>query len=67
MSRKVYTMVVTGLVSYYVGQSFEIEAPNLEEARKKAEAEFEEWVGNKTVYCKLTDVRADYMEVAEYD
>jgi hypothetical protein len=67
MSRKVYTIEVSGLISHYAAGSFEVEAPDLSTAKEEAIAKFREMLDEKFGWYELEELKADYTEVAEYE
>lgn len=67
MSRKVYTIEVSGLISQYSACSFEVEAPDLSTAKEEAITKFRKLLDEKFGWYELEELKADYTEVAEYD
>lgn len=67
MSRKVYTIEVSGLISHYAAAAIEVEASDLSTAKEEAITKFREILDEKFGWYELEELKADYTEVAEYE
>lgn len=67
MSRKVYTIEVSGLISQYAAATFEVEASDLSDAKEEAITKFCKRLNEKFGRYELEELKADYTEVVEYE
>lgn len=65
MSKKIYTIEVSGLISHYGAAAFEVEAPDLSTAKEEAITKFRERLDEKFGWYELEELKADYTEVTE--
>jgi hypothetical protein len=67
VSKKVYTIEVSGLISQYAAAAFEVEAPDLSTAKEEAIIKFREMLDEKFGWYELEELKADYTKVAKYE
>lgn len=67
MSKKVYTIEVSALISHYAAAAFEIEAPDLSTAKEEAITQFRKMLDGKFVWYKIEELKTDCIKEKEYE
>lgn len=65
MSKKVYTIAVSGLISYYVGGACEVEAPDLSTAKEEAITKFREALDEEIGWYEFEELKAEALDMEE--